>query len=239
MPHISRRFVIRRSRLDLLSTIPVPLVNNEYFCYNTATSKSVFPFLDDFKGRLGVGRMSMASIKKEFVPLSNVERAAEIFSEYGDFILAVIRYQASNHALADDLFQDFFLFLVSKPIPQSIQNVKSYLYRAISNDIVDAARRVEKYQTRMHKYAECLNYSINKSTPENAIIETEQINKMFKLIEGCLPHSEARAIALRYRHNYSIKEVAEEIHVNRRTVSRYISAGLSKVRQFLAVKQGS
>jgi RNA polymerase sigma factor (sigma-70 family) len=238
LPHIGRQFVIRRSKLDSLSTIPVPLVNNEYLCYNTVTSKSVVPFLDDFKGHLRVGRMSMASIKKEFVPLSNVERATEIFSEYGDFILGVIRYQASNHALADDLFQDFFLSLVSKPIPQNIQNVKSYLYRAITNDIADAARRVEKYRARMHKYAECLNYSINKSNPEDALIEIEQINKMFKLIEGCLPHSEAQAIALRYRHNYSIKEVAEKIHVNRRSVSRYISAGLSKLRQFLTVKQG-
>lgn len=180
--------------------------------------------------------MLLSSIKKSSAP-SNVDRAAEIFSKYGDFILAVIRYQVGNDVQADDLFQDFFLSLVSRPIPAGIQNIKSYLYRAITNDIVDAARRVEKYRTRMHKYAECLDYSINKNTPENALIKVEEINKMFKLIEGRLPRSEARAIRFRFWNNFSIKEVAKKMHVNNRTVSRYISVGLRKARQFFNSKK--
>ena len=181
--------------------------------------------------------MPVARVKKKSVLPSNVERAAEIFSEYGDFIRAVIRYQVSNDAQADDLFQDFFLSLVSRPIPARIQNIKSYLYRAITNDIVDAARRVEKYRTRMRKYAECLDFSINKNTPENALINKEEINKMFKLIEGRLPHSEAQAIKWRYIYNLNIKEIAEKMCVNTRTVSRYICEGLSKIRQFFSVKK--
>ena len=182
--------------------------------------------------------MPEVRIKKESVLPGNIASAAEIFSEYGDFIRAVIRYKVKNEARAGDLFQDFFLSLVSKPIPAGVQNVRSYLYRAIINDIVDATRRVEKYKTRMNKYAECLNYSINKNTPENALIEAEETDKMFKLIEGWLRRSEAQAISLRYRNSYNIKEVAKKMHVNNRTVSRYISAGLSKVRQFLTVKRG-
>jgi len=180
--------------------------------------------------------MPPLSVKKSSAP-GNVGRAAEIFSKYGDFIRAVISYKVSDTGLVDDLFHDFYLSLVSRPIPSGIQNIKSYLYRAITNDIVDAARRVEKYRTRMQKYAECLDNSINKSTPENALIKKEEINKMFKLIEGRLPRSEARAITSRFRNNCSIKEVAKQMHVNNRTVSRYISAGLSKVRQFFNSKK--
>jgi RNA polymerase sigma factor (sigma-70 family) len=182
--------------------------------------------------------MSLLSMSKKSEPSRNVERAAEIFSEYGNFILAVIRNQVGNNSQANDLFQDFFLSLVYKPISPDIQNIKSYLYRAITNDIIDAARRVEKYKTLTHKYAECLDYSINKSSPENALIETEEINKMFKLIGGQLPRSEAEAITFRLRDNFSIKEVAKRMHVNSRTVSRYISAGLSKVRHLLNNKKG-
>jgi len=169
---------------------------------------------------------------------NRVDVAAKVFAEYGDFIRAVIHYKVKNEAQAGDLFQDFFLSLVSKPVPAGVQNVRSYLYRAIINDIVDATRRVEKYKTRMNKYAECLNYSINKNTPENALIEAEETDKMFKLIEGWLRRSEAQAISLRYKNSYNIKEVAKKMHVNNRTVSRYITAGLSKIRQFLTVKQG-
>ena len=182
--------------------------------------------------------MPVARVKKKSVPPSNVERAVEVFSEYGDFILAVIYYQVGNHAQADDLFQDFFLSLVSRPIPQNIQNIKSYLYKAITNDIVDAIRRAEKYQARIRKYADCLNFSVNKSTPKNALIEEEEIDRMFKFIEGCLPRSEAQAITLCYKHNHNIKDIAREMHVNDRSVRKYIFRGLSKLRQFWTVKRG-
>jgi RNA polymerase sigma factor (sigma-70 family) len=185
-----------------------------------------------------MAKVSVTRSKKESMPQGNVDRAAEIFSQYGDFILAAIRYHVENDAQADDLFQDFFLSLVSRPLPAGIRNVKSYLYKAITNDIVDAVRRVEKYKTRMDKYAECFNYSVNNNRPENALVEIEQTNKMFKLIEGQLRHSEAQAVTLRYRNSYNIKEAAKKMHVNNRTISRYISTGLSKVRQFLTVKQG-
>jgi RNA polymerase sigma factor (sigma-70 family) len=182
--------------------------------------------------------MDKARVKKESVSVSNVDRASEIFSEHSDFILAVIRYQTGNDALSDDLFQDFFLSLVSRPVPPGIQNIKSYLYRAIVNDVVDAMRRVRNYQGLMQKYAECFNYSVNKNSPENALTETEEMSKMLKLIEGCLPRSGAQAITLRYRDNYNTKEIAEKMKVNNRTVHRYISVGLNKARQFLKAKRG-
>jgi RNA polymerase sigma factor (sigma-70 family) len=180
----------------------------------------------------------VARVKKEPVPPVNVDRAAEIYSKYGDFIRTVIYYHVENDAQADDLFQDFFLSLVSKPIPANIQNIKGYLYKAITNDIIDAFRRVEKYKTQIGKYAECFNYSVNNNSPENAFTDVEQTDKMFGLIEGWLRHSEAQAITLRYRNSYNIKEIAEKMHVDNRTISRYISTGLSKVRQFLTVKRG-
>jgi len=180
--------------------------------------------------------MPPLSVKKSSAP-SNIDRAAEIFSKYEDFILAVIRYQVGNNAQADDLFQDFFLSLASRPIPPGIQNIKSYLYRAITNDIVDTARRAEKYKTLMHKYFECIDYSINKNTPENALIEKEELDKTLALIKGRLPHSEARAVTLRFGDNFSIKEIAKKMHVNSRTASSYISVGLSKVRHFFNSKK--
>jgi RNA polymerase sigma factor (sigma-70 family) len=71
-----------------------------------------------------------------------------------------------------------------------------------------------------------------KEKPENALIRTEEMSKMFELIEKRLPRSEAQAIVLRYRNHHTIKEVAEKMDVNSRSISRYISKGLSKIRQF-------
>ena len=83
---------------------------------------------------------------------NNVGPATEVFTEHRDFIHMVIYSQVKNKSRADDIFQDFFLSLVSKPIPQNVKNIKSYLYRAISNDIVDTQRQVERYREQIKKY---------------------------------------------------------------------------------------
>lgn len=183
--------------------------------------------------------MPAASINRKSDVQNNVECAEKIFAEYGDFIRTVIRYKVGNNSQVDDLFQDFFLSLVSRPPPADVQNIKNYLYKVLTNDIIDATRRVEKYKARMHKYAEHHNYPINKNTPANVSIDIEETLKIFELIERRLPQSEAKAVTLRYKDNYNVKEVAAKMDVNVRTVSRYISAGLSKIRRFLTLNQGN
>ncbi len=213
------------------------LADNKFTMYNVPSS-IISPLLSDScEEYLEQIRMSLVTVKKKSVSVSNVDRAADIYSEHGEFILSVIRYHVGNNSKIDDLFQDFFLSLVCRPIPPDVRNIRGYLYRAITSEIINASRRVKSYQSCMEKYARNLNYSINKNTPESALIEIEEINKMLKLIEGQLPHSEAQAVKLRYKSNWSIREVAKEMCVNDRTVSRYISAGLSKFRQFLAEKR--
>jgi len=170
---------------------------------------------------------------------NNVTAAAEVFEKHGDFIRMIIRYHIGNEAQADDLFQDFFLSLISKPLPRGLQNVRSYLYRAVTNDVIDVAREAERDRTVIHKYARNSNYPINNSNLENAFIEEEEMNKMFELIERWLPHSQAQAVTLRYRDDYNLQEAAKKMDVNSKTVSKYISVGLSKIRQFLTVNQGN
>lgn len=165
-----------------------------------------------------------------------VNNAAKIFDEHGDFIRSIISYQVRNETRVDDIFQDFFLALVTKPPPPDVQNIKGYLYKMIVNDVIDAFRRVERYQNKVHKYGEQLNYSINKNCPENAFIKIEEANKMFELVEKLLPQRQAQAVTLRYRDNHNIKEVAARMDVNERSVSRYISVGFSRIRRFLTVK---
>jgi RNA polymerase sigma factor (sigma-70 family) len=166
----------------------------------------------------------------------NVGTAAEVVSEYSDFIYMVICSQVKNKSRVDDIFQDFFISLVSKPIPHDVKNIKSYLYRAISNDIVDTQRQLERYKEKIKKYRERCDFSINNSPPENALLKEEQMNKMFDLIRGRLTSSQSQAISLRYGTNYTIKEVAKEMGVKNTSVSRYICTGLRRIRKSFSDK---
>ena len=163
----------------------------------------------------------------------NVSIAAKIFAEYGDFIYNVICSKTKNRAEIDDLYQDFFLSLVSKPVPPHTRNIRSYLYKAIINDIIDANRRIQRHKTLMDKYVKNTNFSINESSSTNAL-NNGKASKIMSLIRGRLSPTQTKAITLRYMDNYSNKEIAKQIGVKKESVSRYICVGLKQIEQILA-----
>jgi RNA polymerase sigma factor (sigma-70 family) len=163
-----------------------------------------------------------------------VARAVAIFSEYGDFILAVLRFQAHDRFWQEDLFQEFFLALVRRPVPAGVRNIKSYLYRAIVNHVLDSVRARETYRRAVKKYVKETRIPINNRFAGNALIEdTEQRNATIAHLARHLHEREAQAFVLRYRDNFSVGEIAARMGVNARTVSRYLSQSLRRLRETL------
>lgn len=170
--------------------------------------------------------------------IDGVEVATAIFAQYGQFIRAIIRSKIGRQPFEDDLFQNFFLSLAYKPPPGDIQDIKSYLYRAITHDIVDAIRRVGTYRKVLEKYNEQNENFVNTGKSANAFNYSEDVDRLLTLIEKRLPDSQSKAIILRYKHGYEIKEIANEMRVDSRSVSKYISVGLRTIRRFFAGKRG-
>ncbi len=167
---------------------------------------------------------------------SAVRAAARIFATYGAYIRAIIRFQAKNQFREDDLYQEFFLSLIRKPVPADVRNVRSYLYQAIRNDIVDSIRRQTTQQEHLEKHAQEIRISINNPTPTDAIIFGDERISAFRYLTRQLRHREAEAVTLRYRDDCSIADIASRMGVNKRTVSRYLSAGLKRLRQGLVIE---
>ncbi len=167
-----------------------------------------------------------------------VAAAVEVFLDHEDFIRDVICFHIQDEDQADDLFQDFFLSLISNPLPTDIQNIDSYLYKAITNDIIDAAHRREKYRNCMHDYAERSDHPRSQQTPPEAILEKEEACRVFELIEKCLPRTEAQAVYLQYREGHDAKEIARKMGVGIATVRGYVSEGLGRIRRLLSVRGG-
>ncbi len=164
----------------------------------------------------------------------SVEAAARVFLEHGEFIRTVIRQKVRNKAEVEDFVQDFFLSLVSRPLPGDVRNIRSYLYRAIMNDIVDSRRRLRLYHAAIREHH---TYSVSTNAqdePGSVLADIEETVKFFGSIEERLSSSEAQAVILRYRDDCSTKEAARKMKVKPQTVSRYLSVGLSKLREFLS-----
>ena len=172
-----------------------------------------------------------------FSPRRNIDRAEQVFAKHGEFIRSVIRFHVKNGVESEDLFQEFFLFIVANPIPQNVQNIKGLLYCMISGRVKDAFRKTMRDRRRLKRYGEHYRY-IPDNRPEHDVIDTEETEKMFDLIRKHLPQSEAFAVTLKYGCNYDIQEVAQKMGLKKRSVSRYVSAGLSKLRQIIGTEKG-
>jgi len=166
----------------------------------------------------------------------DVQHATAIFLEHFDFIRAVIRYKIKDEGLAEDLFHNFFLSLVSRPVPAEVQDIKGYIYKAIINDVTDHIRHLGRYQSLTHRCANYKKLTVNNRVPEDALMEKEQTDRMIELIRKRVTKNEFKAITSRYSEGLSIKEVADRMSINNRSVSRYISTGIRKVKQFLVIE---
>jgi len=163
--------------------------------------------------------------------------AARILEEHGGFLRSVIRFQAHDLCREDDLLQEFFLRLVEQPVPPDVRNLRSYLYQAVVRDIVDLGRRQEEYRRHLKKYARKIRISIHNRPSTNAIEkEIDEKGSVFARLTRQLQHREAQVVTLRYRDNYSIAEIADQMGVHRRTVSRYLTSGLRKLRVAVAIE---
>jgi RNA polymerase sigma factor (sigma-70 family) len=159
--------------------------------------------------------------------------ASELFQRYGDEIRAIIHFNVKDKSKADDIFQEFFVSVIHKPIPSGIEDVKAYVYRAVTNDVIDLARDAKNRRDRLHEYAYCRKNCVKPEDPQRNAILVESTKRMFRLIESRLPTREAQVVLQRFGHGSSIKDTAKRMHVGKRNISRYLSVALKKMRQIV------
>ncbi|MFC1762427.1 RNA polymerase sigma factor [Planctomycetota bacterium] len=168
-----------------------------------------------------------------------VQRAAELFSIHGEDIRAIIDFHVGNRGDGDDIFQELFLSIAFARLPRDISNMRRYLYRSVMNDLASRFRQQKRYLRRVKIYVENRKYRALDDDPSRTVMRAEQICKVFETIENELPQREARAVACRYRYDYDTAEAADEMGVNKRSFSRYLCAGLKRIREIDLAQQES
>lgn len=183
----------------------------------------------------------MAEWEKQTIPgktskqntRKKVRLATEIFEKYGEEIRTIIHFNTKDKSKADDIYQNFFVSIVHKPIPSEVQDVKAYLYRAVTNDVIDDSRQSKRNLDHIKKYAECFKHLTITEDPQSTAIRMENTKKMFQLIENRLPKREAKVVIQRYGQGLNTADTAEKMDVDNRIISRYLSSALKKMRKFI------
>ena len=168
-----------------------------------------------------------------------VKKAKEVFDKYGDEIRAVIEFNFEDKHITEDIFQDFFISVVENPIPPGIENVRSYIYRAIVNDAIDRIRRARIQREGVKKYAQYLRDNAVQKEPQNVVIMAEEVERMFQLIETRLPPRHARALMQCYGIGRTASRTGAKLEIDKRSVSRYLSEAIRKMRYLVLQSEGA
>ena len=160
-----------------------------------------------------------------------VARAERLFAEHHDYIRATIGYFLSNAEEEDDLYQDLFVYFVRKPISDDIVDVKAYLHRVILDRVRDRKRSQARYSRHLRAYAQ---ESLQKKEPSVGVtIPNAQAQELFELLDVHLKKNETAAILHYYKDDLCTAEAARRMNIQPRSLSRYLSVGLKKIRRIV------
>ena len=160
-----------------------------------------------------------------------IEEVKQIYEEDGDFIRKVIQVHSNNLLNGDDVFQSFFLRLLEKPIPCEVKNRRSYLYRMITNNMINEARRVKTYKERILRHSQVQPSRARACDPYEKVALEDELDYIMYVIDNNLPSQIATALKLRYKKDYTNGNIAQAMFVEKETGRRYIRRGLKKLRE--------
>ncbi len=170
-------------------------------------------------------------------------RAQEIYEEHGSFIQTVFNFhiQSMGGRFEDneDVVQDFFLILVRNPLPPEVTDERAYLYRAITNHTAKWVQHRKRQLAQTAKYSKQMSPEGSYPSPLFPVITSEQLSQLFGIISQYLPTHQARAVLYRYKYGHDDQKAAVKMGVNRRTFSRYVSTGLSRLRLLMNRSAGN
>ena len=164
----------------------------------------------------------------------DILRARRIFKEHGNFLRSIISLRIKDESDADDFYQELFLFFFWKSLPENVSSIKGLLYKIVLDKAKDFHRRKKNYKNRIEKYAEIVDDEELYGCSEDLHIKKEESEKMFVLIRGNLPAKEAQAVIFRYKYGYDNKKISEEMGITQKSVTRYISVGINKLKKLWA-----
>lgn len=168
-----------------------------------------------------------------------VKQAGDIFDIYGDQIRAMISLNIKEQSAADDMFQNLFLSIVKTPVPSNTTRIVSYIYKILTNDIIDETRKTDVYNQYVREYRKCSDYRNRtmQEDPAAGVIELEETHRMFQSLRKHLPDHQAEAIIQNCFLEKSSEDAARKMNLDSRTFSQYLYKGKRKIRQLIGKKR--
>ena len=168
--------------------------------------------------------------KEERISIANT-----LFSQYGTEISKMISFHIDDVYLAEDMYQNLFLSIIKYPPPEDLSDPKSYLWKAIFNNVNQMRYKQLNDDRKLVGYKKRL-FDIPHDTtndPLEILSMHESRNNLIEIIQKSLSPAEAKVVLEKLKHHTKTQEIASQLGIESRSVSHYFSTGIKKLRALL------
>lgn len=170
-------------------------------------------------------------------PLERVTRATEFFRHYESHIRGIIDFVVSDQHCAEDLYQEFYLALVKKPLPDDIVDVEGYLFKTLLNKAREQRRKTIRYQKMLERYADRREPESQQGDIPEKVSQQDEVETVMRQAKRILGQREYEVIHMRYCEGQGRQDVGKRLGLKANTISRYIWAGIEKIRRIPALNE--
>jgi len=156
------------------------------------------------------------------------QKIKELFDEhFHHLVLHAFRY-TNNYSQSEEIVQDVFVKIWQNfEQINEINNLKSYLFKAVHNSSLNYIRHLKIKQKYLAEAA-FLNNDIDNSAEES--IAEDETNDKIHIAINKLPENWKEAIILSKYDKLKYHEISEKMNISQKTVEKYISKALQFLR---------
>ncbi len=157
------------------------------------------------------------------------EEVRAIIGKYSDMVLKIAYQNTRDLQESEDIVQEVFLALFSRPLIKDEEHLKAWLIRVTLNksrSFLRSARR--KVLPLDESLAPAERLAAQSPAPEPSFARDEVLEQLFSL-----PEAERNALYLHYYEGYSAKEIGKFLKRSENAVYILLSRGRAKLKELL------
>lgn len=164
----------------------------------------------------------------------NEEILRQLFDMYVDPLTEFLSYYTRNQQKIEDVIQEVFIKLWEERDTLNIFYIKSYLYKATRNQILNALRNKQNRAILLERWS---NELIENTEAEDCV-NMEEFEILYKKAVELLPPKCKDIYLLSREERFSYKEIAKLKEISEKTVENQMSIALKKIKEYLQENYG-
>ncbi len=153
----------------------------------------------------------------------------ELFNVYSDNLCTFLNYYTHDKQLIEDIIQDVFISLWEERDTINIFYIKTYLYNAARNKVLNSLRDEQNRSLLLERWA---SRELEKQKARDCI-NMEEFSSVYQQAINSLPEKCREIFTLSREQNKTYKEIAGEKDLSVKTVEAQMSIAIKKVREYI------